>query len=76
MIIPYTITVTNLNIIHRPVFHLKFNVSESGVVAVFRWNLLSWAQQVQLVSVSIGTELVGSTWRLGQILVSETLSFK
>jgi hypothetical protein len=33
-------------------FCLKHNVSETEFVSVFRWNLRSWAQSIQLVPVS------------------------
>jgi hypothetical protein len=35
-----------LDIIHRPVFYLKDNSA-----SLFRWNLLSWTWQVELVSI-------------------------
>jgi hypothetical protein len=38
------LTITILDIIHRHVVYLKRNVS------VFGWNLLRWAQQIELVS--------------------------
>jgi hypothetical protein len=39
-------------IIHHPVLSLKHDISETGSVFVFRWNLLGWAQQKKLVSLS------------------------
>jgi hypothetical protein len=36
----YNITITILDIIHRPVFNRRFGDSS---VTIFRWNLLSWA---------------------------------
>jgi hypothetical protein len=40
------ITIIILDIIHRHVFRLKQEIS------AFRWNLPSWAKQIELVSVS------------------------
>jgi hypothetical protein len=37
---------------HRLVYFSKHNVSETGFVSVFRWNLLSWAQSIELVPIS------------------------
>jgi hypothetical protein len=40
-----SITITILNIIHRPDFHLKIcDLSETGLSYVFRWILLRWVQ--------------------------------
>jgi hypothetical protein len=38
------VSITVLNIIHRPVFYLKRNVSETDLCSLCSWNLLSWAQ--------------------------------
>jgi hypothetical protein len=47
------LTITNLDVIHRPVFHLKHDVSETAFsLSIFRRNLPSWAQYIQLISVS------------------------
>jgi hypothetical protein len=43
------ITVKILSIIYLPVFYLKHSVSETRFCPFFRWNLLSWAQQSELV---------------------------
>jgi hypothetical protein len=48
----WNVTTALLDIIHRPVFHLKHNVRRLDSVFVFRWKLLSWAQQTVLVSVA------------------------
>jgi hypothetical protein len=42
-----------MDIIHRPIFYLKQNdMSETGFCVAYRWNLLSWAQSIELVPVS------------------------
>jgi hypothetical protein len=41
-----------MDIIRRPVFYLKQAFSRIHGVSVFRWILLRWAQQIELVSVS------------------------
>jgi hypothetical protein len=45
------ITITILDIIHRIVFYLKHGVRRLDSVSVFRWNLLSWIKQQELVPV-------------------------
>jgi hypothetical protein len=41
------VSITILLIIHRPVFHSKHDGLDS--VSVYRWNLLSWVQQIKVV---------------------------
>jgi hypothetical protein len=42
-----------LDIIHRPVFYLKHtSFRRLDSVSVFRWNLLSWAEPIELVPIS------------------------
>jgi hypothetical protein len=71
------ITITILDIIHRPVFYLKHDVSETGLC------LRIQVEPTQLDSVrrqrlvlSVGPNGVGSKWTRGQNPVSETLCFK
>jgi hypothetical protein len=40
----HTVSIIILDIIHRPVSHLKHNISETEFCSVSRWHLLSWAQ--------------------------------
>jgi hypothetical protein len=39
-----------MNIIHRPDFYLKCEVSKLNSISVFRWNLLSWTKYIEIVS--------------------------
>jgi hypothetical protein len=48
----FDITITILDFTHSPVFYLKLNVSRTGFCLLFRWNSLSWAQQIEISSVS------------------------
>jgi hypothetical protein len=41
-----------LDFIHRPVFIYKTKFWRLESVSVFRWNLLSWAQSIELVPIS------------------------
>jgi hypothetical protein len=41
-----------LDIIQRPVFYLKYNVSETYSVFVLSWYLLRWAKSTDIVRVS------------------------
>jgi hypothetical protein len=50
------IIITILDIIHRPVFYLKHNFRRLASTSVFRWNLLTWVRQTELVSVFEDTE--------------------
>jgi hypothetical protein len=45
------ITITILDIIHRPILYLKHNVSETGLCLCLQVNLLSWIQQKEQVPV-------------------------
>jgi hypothetical protein len=50
-----------LEIIHRPVFYLKhMTFQRLDSVSVFRWNLLSWAQSIELVPISIDEHRIQS----------------
>jgi hypothetical protein len=40
-----------MHIIHRPVFYLKTRRFGDWIISVFRWNVLSWAQDIKLVSI-------------------------
>jgi hypothetical protein len=46
-------TITILDVIHRPVFYLNTTSRRLNSVSVFRWNVLSLAQQIELVSVCL-----------------------
>jgi hypothetical protein len=41
--------ITILDVIYRPVLYLEPNVSESGFLLLCEWNLLTWAQLIELV---------------------------
>jgi hypothetical protein len=60
------ITITIVDIIHRRFFCLKYNFLGTGSVSVFKWNLLRWAQYIDLIPVS-GPETEG--WMVSRIVV-------
>jgi hypothetical protein len=74
------ITITILDIIHRPVFCLKHNVSETGFclrlqlqpTQVVPTDRARFYLRRQRRAVSVGSNRVGSTWRPRQNSVSET----